>query len=83
MMDNPKIYVDGDTRLMLKAAYGDETAYVKLYKKYFPILVNYAARLNGYQTSPEDIAQEVFVRIWEHRAKYRPYSTVKTYLFVA
>ena len=80
-MNDPKIYLDDDTRLMLKAADGDETAYVRLYKKYFPILVNYATRLDGYQTSPEDLAQEVFMRIWEHRAKYRPYSTVKTYLF--
>jgi len=30
---------------------------------------------------PEDIAQEVFSRIWRNRAKYSPNSSIKTFLF--
>jgi len=70
-----------DTSLMLKAAGGDGIAYNKLYKKYFPILVSYATGLNGYQMSAEDLAQEVFTRVWANKKRFRGDSTVKTYLF--
>ena len=81
MVNHQKIYLDEDTRLMLKVTDGDEAAYDWLYKKYFPILVNYAISLDGHQTSPENIAQEVFTRIWENRVKYQPIAAFKTYLF--
>ncbi|MHC4694109.1 MAG: RNA polymerase sigma factor, partial [Planctomycetota bacterium] len=79
--NNPVIQLDEDVRLMLTVVKDDKAAYSKLYRKYFPIVTDYIMKLDGQRYSPEDLAQEVFVRVWGNRARYCPYSTVKTYLF--
>lgn len=66
---------------MLMAARGDRAAFGRLYRKYFPLVISYIMKLDGQYDSREDLAQEVFVRVWQSRAKYRPNATVKTYLF--
>ena len=81
MEHNSKIEFDEDMRLMLMAAQDDKAAYGKLYRKYFTIVTNYIMNLNGQCDSPEDLAQEVFVRVWQNRARYHPNATVKTFLF--
>lgn len=73
--------LDEDTRLMLKAAGGDKTAYARLYKKYFAAVVSFVLSLGKSYESPQDIAQDVFARIWQHRGKYRPAAAFRTYLF--
>jgi RNA polymerase sigma-70 factor (ECF subfamily) len=80
MIKKKRIYLNKDTRLILKAAGGDEEAFERLYRKYFPIITSYATSVNGNNSSSEDIANEVFSRVWKQRAKYQPASTVKTYL---
>jgi RNA polymerase sigma-70 factor (ECF subfamily) len=72
---------DKDTRLMLEAAAGSPEAYDKLYRKYFPIVVSFVAGLQVQRHTAEDVAQEVFARIWENRARYRPSAAFRTYLF--
>ena len=81
MPSNHNIKLDEDTRLMLQVADGDDIAYGRLYKKYFLVLVSYLTRLGRYQISPEDLAQEVFVRIWQNRKLFRADSSAKTYIF--
>jgi RNA polymerase sigma-70 factor (ECF subfamily) len=76
-----KIYLDEDTRLMLKTSKGEREAYERLYKKYFPVVVDYLVSLNAYRALVKDVAQEVFTRLWQHRTRYRPESSFKTYLF--
>jgi len=66
---------------MLKVSRGDERAYDRLYEKYFTIICSYVTGINGHDNLSEDIAQEVFARVWESRAKYQPSAAFKTYLF--
>ena len=40
----------------------------------------YLAGRNDRSHSPEDLAQEVFLRVWEHRGRYRPGMSVPSYL---
>jgi RNA polymerase sigma-70 factor (ECF subfamily) len=72
---------DEDTHLMLDAAAGDAAAYDKLYRKYFPMVVSFVAGLQVQPQTAEDVAQDVFARIWEHRARYQPSAAFRTYLF--
>ena len=72
---------DRDMCLMLKASRGDRVAFGRIYRKYFQVVFNYIVKLDGRCSSHEDLAQEVFVRVWQNIAKYRPNSTVKTFLF--
>jgi RNA polymerase sigma-70 factor (ECF subfamily) len=80
-MVKKNFHLDEDVRLMLKVANGDEDAFNKIYKKYFQIVTDYATSVNRCTYSSEDIANEVFKRVWQQRDKYKPTSKVKTYLF--
>ena len=66
---------------MLKVAEDDEGAFNILYGKFFRIVADYATSRNGHCNSSEDIANEVFGRVWDQRAEYQPTSALKTYLF--
>ena len=66
---------------MIRVSQGDRDAYTILYNKYFSTVVNFTTNLDGRLQSPEDIAQEVFYRIWKKREEYRPTAAFKTYLF--
>jgi len=81
MVENRRIYLDEDTRLMIKVSEGDRDAYGKLYSKHFSTVASFIANLNGQLQSIEDITQEVFYRIWKKRKEYRPTAAFKTYLF--
>lgn len=63
------------------AARGDRAAYGRLYREYFPVVTDYISKLDGQSNSPEDLAQEVFGRVWQSRTRYRLDSAVRTYLF--
>ncbi len=81
MIEDEKIYLAQDTQLMQRVAEGDVDAFNIVYKKYFRIVADYATRNNGHSNSSEDIANEVFKRIWRQRNEYKPTAKVKTYLF--
>jgi len=81
VLENRRIYLDNDTRLMTKTSEGDKKAFVKLYRTYFSVVVSFISSLDSQFQSTEDIAQEVFTRIWENRVKYQPIAAFKTYLF--
>ena len=71
-VEDKRIYLDEDTRLMLKASEGDRDAYSKLYSKYFSAVTSLSTGFDGQFQSPEDVAQEVFHRIWKNRKEYHP-----------
>ncbi len=75
------MYLDEDIRLMIKASEGDRNAYAELYRRYFPAVTSFVSGIDSKLQDPEDISQEVFIRVWENKARYIPDSTVKTYLF--
>ena len=81
MVENNRTYLDKDTRLMIKASEGDEKAFAEIYTRYFFVVANFISSLDGQLQASEDIAQDVFMKIWDDRKKYRPNSTLKTFLF--
>ncbi len=80
MAGDRKIVFDEDIQLMLLTVDGNASAFTKLYDRYFPIVKGYVVSLNK-DVSSDDIAQEVFTRIWKYRAKYQPTSALKSFLF--
>ena len=81
MGDNLKKHLNEDTQLMLQIGRGNSWAFDRLYKKYYPIVIDYLVNLDGYKDSLNDIAQKVFSRIWEYKTRYRAESIAKTYIF--
>lgn len=72
---------DPDLELMRRVARGDVAAMGQLYEKYYQTVVNFLVSRNGHISSVEDLAQEVFLRLWKSRDRFRAASSFKTYLF--
>ncbi len=81
MLSTQSPYCDADTDLMLKVAQGDGRAYEELYRRYFGNLLRFLALWEGRAQPREDLAQEVFLRVWRNRERYHLSTTFKTYLF--
>ncbi|MDI6733455.1 MAG: RNA polymerase sigma factor [Planctomycetota bacterium] len=72
---------DGDTILMLAFQKGDKKAFDTLFYKYQQTVVNVITRYVGNKSLAEDLAQDVFLRIYQARNKYQPIAPFKHYLF--
>jgi len=78
--ENP-VLRDPDVRLMLRAKAGDETAFTQLVANYQDRLVGVLAHLLQNKEAAEDLAQEVFLRIFRARHGYEPTAKFSTWLF--
>lgn len=70
-----------DTVLMTRAGEGDEQAFRQLVERHQHAVVGTVAKMLGDPTEAEDIAQQVFMRLWRHAKRYRPEAKFTTYLF--
>ena len=73
---------DADQLLMKRFQAGDETAFEVLVHKYQGLVLSLCRRYLGSRASGvEDVAQEVFVRIFKARMSYEPRAKVKTWIY--
>ncbi|WP_232102663.1 RNA polymerase sigma factor [Gimesia aquarii] len=72
---------DPDVQLMLRAKEGDEGAFTELVASYQDRIVGIFCHLLGNQEAAEDLAQEVFLRIYRSRANYQAKAKFSTWLF--
>ncbi|MEX2287880.1 MAG: sigma-70 family RNA polymerase sigma factor [Planctomycetaceae bacterium] len=72
---------DPDVQLMLRAQQGDEAAFAELVQTYQDRLIGIFRHLLSDQDAAEDLAQEVFLRIYRARDRYQPTARFSTWLF--
>jgi RNA polymerase sigma-70 factor (ECF subfamily) len=72
---------DPDVRLMLRVREGDAEAFEELMLRYQNRVVSLLAHLTGHRDLAEDLAQDVFLRIYRARMRYVPGSKFSTWLF--
>jgi len=70
-----------ESTIMAAIAKGNLSAFRELVESYQKPLLNYIYRYTGDRASSEDIAQEVFLRVFKNANDYRPLSSFKTWLF--
>jgi len=70
-----------DEDLMLALKGGDETAFAELMRRHRGPIVNYVHRLIGDRDRAEDLAQEVFLRVYRHAGTYRVTARFTTWLY--
>jgi RNA polymerase sigma-70 factor (ECF subfamily) len=70
-----------DVQLMLDVRAGDNASFELLLRKYRTPLVNYLGRMVGDAATAEDLAQEVFLRIYRARFHYAPSAKFTTWVF--
>lgn len=59
-----------DEELMQALAAEDLTALDELYRRHAPNLIRFAGRWRATLRDAEDIVQETFLQVWEHRHRY-------------
>jgi RNA polymerase sigma-70 factor, ECF subfamily len=72
---------DPDVRLMLQVRDGDAAAFEELVRRYRDRLITILEHLVGHREQAEDLAQDVFVRVFKARERYAPEAKFSTWLF--
>lgn len=72
---------DPDVQLMLRAKKGDDDAFSMLVKTYQDRLTTIFFHMTRSQEAAEDLAQDVFMRIYRARSGYQPNAKFSTWLF--
>jgi RNA polymerase sigma-70 factor (ECF subfamily) len=70
-----------DAAVMLRVRDGDMTGYEYLLTKYRKPMINFMYRMVRNQAIAEELAQEVFLRIYRSRATYRAEARFTTWLY--
>jgi RNA polymerase sigma-70 factor (ECF subfamily) len=70
-----------DVQLMLDVKSGDDASFDYLLRKYRTPLVNFLFRMVRDTATAEDLAQEVFLRVYRARKQYSPTAKFTTWLF--
>jgi RNA polymerase sigma-70 factor (ECF subfamily) len=70
-----------DAEIMLRVAAGDEAGFGVLVEKYRRQMVHFMYRMVHNQAVAEELAQEVFLRVYRARASYRAEAKFSTWLY--
>lgn len=70
-----------DLALMADVARGDENAFAKIVEKHQPAVLGTVAKMTNQSPDTEDIAQQVFIRLWKSAERYQPTAKFTTFLF--
>jgi len=75
------VEADGDVEVMLRVKAGDEDAFGYLLQKYRRAMVHFMFRTTRTQAAAEDLAQEVFLRVYRSRQSYEASAKFTTWLY--
>jgi len=70
-----------DADVMLRVKAGDDSAFDYLVQKYRRPIINFMYRMAHNTATAEDLAQEVFLRVYRSRANYEPSAKFTTWLY--
>src|SRR5918997_1636388 len=73
--------VERDAELMLRVRDGDSTSFALLLERYRGPVVHFLYRMVQNQAVAEELAQEVFLRVYRSRSSYEPTAKFSTWLF--
>ena len=72
---------DRDAELMLRVREGDDTSFALLLERHRGPVVHFLYRMVQNPSVSEELAQEVFLRVYRSRATYEPTAKFTTWLF--
>ena len=72
---------NSDAAIMLRVAEGDETGFTYLAEKYHRPMIHFLFRMVNNQAIAEELAQEVFLRVYRARGSYRAEARFTTWLY--
>lgn len=82
---HPSATADGgnisDAEMMLRVKAGDDSAFDYLVQKYRRPIISFMYRMAHNPAAAEDLAQEVFLRVYRSRTSYEPSAKFSTWLY--
>jgi RNA polymerase sigma-70 factor (ECF subfamily) len=72
---------DPEVGLMLRVQRDDQQAFAELIDRYWPQVFGRFYRRLGDRQEAEDLAQDVFLRLYRHRKRYQPRAKFATWIF--
>jgi len=72
---------DVDAQIIKLVAEGDEGAFEQLVHKYQQAVFNTIYRYIGNQDDVQDLAQEIFIKVWRNAGKFKGKSKFSTWLY--
>lgn len=72
---------DSDSAVMLRVRQGDDAAFNQLVEKYHRPMMHYMYRMTHNRAVAEELAQEVFLRVYRSRESYRAEARFSTWLY--
>jgi len=73
--------LERDAELMLRVREGDDTSFALLLERHRAPVVHFLHRMVQHPAVSEELAQEVFLRVYRSRATYEPTAKFTTWLF--
>ncbi len=73
--------LDRDAELMLRVREGDDTSFALLLERHRGPVIHFLYRMVQNPSVSEELAQEVFLRVYRSRATYEPTAKFTTWLF--
>jgi len=75
--------LQSDRQLIDRIKCGDDSAFLEVYKRYSGVLYVFACRIADDENQAEDIVQEVFLSLWDHRFSFQLQGSLSSYLYSA
>jgi RNA polymerase sigma-70 factor (ECF subfamily) len=73
--------IDLDTQLMIRVQCDDTSSFSELLKRNRNLVVNYLSRMVVSRAIAEELAQDVFIRVYRSRRTYEPTAKFSTWLY--
>ena len=80
-MGGAAVALDYDAELMLRVKDGDGASFAVLLEKHRSSVIHFVYRMVRNQAIAEELAQEVFLRVYRSRSSYEPTAKFTTWLF--
>lgn len=72
---------DGELIALLKA--GDERAFDRLFRKFYPALCFFAGRYLTVKGLAEEVVQDAMLKLWQRRADFDTFNALKAFLYIS
>ena len=79
--ETPEELAVRDLQLMARVKVGDTAAFQELVEAHQHRIIGTVAKMLGDDIEAEDVAQQVFVRVWRSAARYEPTAKFTTWLY--
>lgn len=76
-----ELHEQSDSAIVESIRAGDDAAFDELMRRYKRPVVNFVYRMLSDSAEADDVAQEVFVRVYQHIDDYKPRTKFSTWLF--